>query len=76
MLASMVSMSVVLTIWVPVALTAVAAWRIYRRRPETMNGGLRALDRVLGTTAPAPATVRVLTPRRPELHVVRNDEVA
>jgi hypothetical protein len=31
---------------------------------------------VLGTTASDPATVRVLTPRRPELHVVRNDEVA
>jgi hypothetical protein len=69
-------MSVLLTIWLPVSLTAVAAWRIYRRRPETMAPGLRALERVLGTTAPDPATVRVLTPRRPELHLVRDDEVA
>jgi hypothetical protein len=76
MLASMVSMSVLLTIWLPVGLTVVAAWRIYRRRPETLAPGLRALERVLGTTAPAPATVRVLTPRRPELRLVRNDEVA
>jgi hypothetical protein len=76
MLASMVSMSVLLTIWLPIGVTAVAAWRIYRRRPETLAPGLRALERVLGTTASDPATVRVLTPRRPELHVVRNDEVA
>lgn len=76
MLASMMSMSVLLTIWLPVGLTAVAAWRIYRRRPESMAPGLRALERLLGTPAQPPATVRVLTPLRPELRLVRQDEVA
>jgi hypothetical protein len=37
---------------------------------------LRALERLLGTHAPEPATVRVLPPRRPELRIVRDDEVA
>jgi hypothetical protein len=76
MLASMMSMSVLLTIWLPVGLTALAAWRTYRRRPETMAPGLRALDRLLGRPEQPPATVRVLTPRRPELRLVRQDEVA
>ncbi|MCU1378759.1 MAG: hypothetical protein JWN29_1742 [Acidimicrobiales bacterium] len=72
----MMSMSVLLTIWLPVGLTAVAAWRILRRRPNTMDPGLRALERLLGTRAPEPSTVRVLPPRRPELRIVRDDEVA
>jgi hypothetical protein len=76
MLTSMVSMDVLLTIWLPVGLTAFAAWRILRRRPEAMAPGLRALDRLLGTPEQVPVTVRVLTPRRPQLRVVRDDEVA
>jgi hypothetical protein len=72
----MSSMSVLLTIWLPVGLTALAAWRILRRRPEAMAPGLRALERLLGTSAPEPTTVRVLPARPTELRIVRDDEVA
>jgi hypothetical protein len=76
MLASMVSMVALLTMWLPVGVTVLAAWRIHRRRPDTLAPGLEALERLLGRPERVPATVRVLAPRRPELRVVRDDEVA
>jgi hypothetical protein len=76
MLGSMMSMGALLTIWLPVGLTALAAWRIYRPQPAPMAPGLRALERLVGTPEQEPTTVRVLTPRRPQLHLVRDDEVA
>lgn len=72
----MVSMSVLLTMWLPVGVTALAAWRLHRKRPDTLAPGLEALERLLGRPEREPATVRVLTPRRPQLRVVRDDEVA
>ena len=76
MLASMVSMTALLTMWLPTGLTAVAAWRILRRRPETLAPELRALERLLGAPSHVPATVRVLSPGRPQLRLVREDDVA
>lgn len=69
MSASMLSMEALLTIWLPVGITAVAAWRIYRRRPEVTDPARRALERLLGTAEELPAPVR-LVPRRPHLTVL------
>lgn len=65
----MLSMEALLTIWLPVAVTVAVAWRVHRRRPETLAPGLRALERVVGTPDELPAPVR-LVPRRPHLTVV------
>ena len=69
MSASMTGMEALLTIWLPVAVTAVATWRIYRRRPEVTDPARRALERLLGTPEELPAPVR-LVPRRPHLTVI------
>ena len=69
----MTSMASLLTIWLPVGITALAAWYLNRRRPATMAGGLQALERLLGVPEALPAPVRVIAPRRPELRLVRND---
>ncbi|MCU1373382.1 MAG: hypothetical protein JWO68_668 [Actinomycetia bacterium] len=73
----MTSMSLLLTMWLPTAVTMLAAWRIFHRRPANLAPQLRALERLLGPAEHRePATVRVLPPRRPELRVVHDGEVA
>lgn len=74
--ASMELMEALLTIWLPVLGTAVAAWRVYRRRPETMAPGLRALERLIGTPDELPEPVRLVPRPRPELRVVRDEDAA
>ena len=50
----MVSMHVLLTLGLPVGLTAAAAWRLYRPRPATPAQALRALGRIV-PAEPRPA---------------------
>ena len=69
MSASMLSMEALLTMWLPAGITAVAAWRIHRRRPEVADPARRALERLLGTPADRPAPVR-LVPRRQRFTVL------
>jgi hypothetical protein len=64
-------------IWLPVAVTAATAWRVYRPRRAEGDPALRALGRVV-RVAPlvSPAAVRVVPRPTPALHLVRNDDVA
>ena len=51
----MMSMHVLLTIWLPVTITVVAAVLLHRRRPTSTVRALRALERVV---APEPEAAR------------------
>ena len=73
---SMQVMEALLTIWLPVLGTAVAAWRLHRRRPETLAPGLRALDRLVGRPEALPEPVRLVPRPRPELRLVRDEDAA
>jgi len=70
-------MEPLLTIWLPVAVTVAAGWRLRRRTPIEDDRWLRALARVVGV-APlvAPAAVRIVPRGRPALRLVRDDDVA
>lgn len=57
----MLSMDALLTIWLPLAITVVAAVLLHRRRPTSTVRALRALERVV---APEPE------PGRPHLRLV------
>lgn len=74
--ASMEFMEALVTIWLPVLVTAVVAWRLHRRRPETLAPGLRALERLLGAPEQLPAPVRLVPRPRPDLRLVRDEDAA
>lgn len=72
MSASMLSMEALLTMWLPAGITAMAAWRMHRRRPEVAevaDPARRALERLLGTPEEIQAPVR-LVPRRQRFTVL------
>jgi hypothetical protein len=74
--ASMELMEALVTIWLPVLGTAVVAWRLHRRRPETLAPGLRALERLIGSPAELPEPVRLVPRPRPDLRIVRDEDAA
>lgn len=74
--ASMEVMEAFLTIWLPVLGTAVAAWRLHRRRPERLAPGLRALERLVGAPTSLPEPVRLVPRPRPDLRIVRDEDAA
>lgn len=67
------SMGSLLTIWLPVGFTALAAWIIHRPRPVTMASGLQALERLVGVPEPLPALVRLVEWGRPDLRLVPDE---
>lgn len=56
----MVSMSALLTIWLPVAVTVVAAVVLHRHRPASTARALRALERVVEGEQPAQPHLRLV----------------
>ena len=69
-------MEALLMVWLPVLGTAVAAWRLYRRRPEAMAPGLRALERLVGVPEELPEPVRLVPRPGPDLRIIRDEDAA
>lgn len=61
----MLTMHALLTIWVPVAVTVVAALVLHRRRPTSSARALRALARVVERETPTPHLRLVVDNTRP-----------